>query len=102
MKNNLLREYPDLCEALKFSIRYICKERKMTITDLSKQVGVSREMLSYFLIGQKFVSHDTLLRIARAFGLDSIEDLAVYPYLSMCRKELHKSVAKKRGRPKKQ
>lgn len=104
MNKNTLREYPDICNALKFSIRFIYKEHKMTTEMLADKAGVSRPMLSYFLNGKKLISYDTLERIAKVFGMDSVEDLAVYPYLSMCRKELHDSrkEKRKRGRTKKQ
>lgn len=96
MNKNVLREYPLLCEAVKKGIRYVCNERKISLRELSEKVGVTREMLNYFLIGQKMISQDTLRRIVRALGFITFIDLAVFPYLDMCRKELHSSDNKKR------
>lgn len=92
---NFLREHPTIYDACRLSIRYVLKERNMRVEALAKEIGISRVALSYFLIGQRILAFSTFERIMHTLGFQDLFELAIYPYMSISRKELHKSWKKR-------
>ena len=60
-------------------LRSVRKKKKLSLTDLSKESGVTLESLSRFENSKRFPSIDSLQRITRSLGLDLLEVVNMFP-----------------------
>lgn len=62
--------YEELQETLLRNIKRVKKERKLTIADLSRKIGISKVTISYILSGRRSISMYTLYALANGLNID--------------------------------